>query len=115
MLKTWNLTPSEPPEEREKKEKAEKEENINFYKVNRKGKRDKEERENRERAEREENIDFCKGKLQKQANGLRVTKAPCTKYAACQQKCISKEEKKMPTTKRATWRLLAFTQRDAQK
>ena len=52
----------------------------------RKGRKQREEREKRERAEREENIDFYKGKFQKQANGLRVTKAPCTKYAACQQK-----------------------------
>ena len=41
---------------------------------------------NREKAEREEIIDFYKGKFQKQANGLRVAKAPCTKYAACQLK-----------------------------
>ena len=40
----------------------------------------------RERAERQEIIDFYKGKFQKQANGLRVAKAPCTKYAACQLK-----------------------------
>ena len=33
-----------------------------------------------------ENIDFYKGKFRNHANGCRVAKAPCTKYAAYAQK-----------------------------
>ena len=33
-----------------------------------------------------ENIDLYKGKFEKHANGCRVAKAPCTKYAAYAQK-----------------------------
>ncbi len=35
---------------------------------------------------RQENTVFYKSKFEKHANGLRVAKVPCTKYAACAQK-----------------------------
>ena len=39
------------------------------------------------------NIDFYEGKFEKHANGCRVAKAACTKYAAYAQKWHAQREK----------------------
>jgi hypothetical protein len=56
-----------------------------------------------------ENIDFHKGKFEKQANGCRVAKAPCTKYAAYAQKKPAKKEKPGANNKSDTVAPLSFT------
>ena len=47
-----------------------------------------------------ESIDFYKGKFEKHANGLRVAKVACTKYAAYAQKWDAKREKPGANNKR---------------
>ncbi len=47
-----------------------------------------------------ESIDFYKSKFENHANGLRVAKVPCTKYAAYAQKWSAQREKPDPNNKR---------------
>ena len=49
-----------------------------------------------------ENTVFYKGKFEKHANGLRVAKVPCTKYAAYAQKWNAQREKPGANNKRST-------------
>ena len=49
-----------------------------------------------------ENTVFCKSKFEKHANGLRVAKVACTKYAAYAQKWDAKREKQDPNNKKDT-------------
>ena len=52
---------------------------------------------------------FYKSKLEKHANGLRVAKVPCTKYAAYAQKCSAIREKPGANNKRTHVGPLSFT------
>ena len=58
---------------------------------------------------RQENIDFYKSKCGKHANGLRVAKVACTKYAAYAQKWSAQREKPDPNNKRDTVARRRFT------
>ena len=50
---------------------------------------------------RQENTVFYKSKCGKHANGLRVAKVPCTKYAAYAQKWSAQREKPGANNKRS--------------
>ena len=56
-----------------------------------------------------ENIDFYKGKFEKHANGCRVAKVPCTKYAAYAQKWSAQRDKPGANNKRTHVAPLRFT------
>ena len=55
------------------------------------------------------NIDFYEGKFEKHANGCRVAKAPCTKYAAYAKKKHAKREKPDANNKRTPVETHRFT------
>ena len=56
-----------------------------------------------------ENIVFYKGKFEKHANGLRVARVACTKYAAYAQKWDAQREKPDPNNKKTPVALTRFT------
>ena len=56
-----------------------------------------------------ENTVFYKSKFEKHANGLRVAKVPCTKYAAYAQKWSAQREKPGANNKRANLAAHRFT------
>ena len=56
-----------------------------------------------------ENTVFCKRKFEKHANGLRVAKVACTKYAAYAQKWSAQREKPDPNNKKDTVARRRFT------
>ena len=56
-----------------------------------------------------ENTVFYKGKFEKHANGLRVAKVACTKYAAYAQKWSAQREKPDPNNKKDTVGSTRFT------
>ena len=58
---------------------------------------------------RQENTVFYKSKLEKHANGLRVAKVPCTKYAAYAQKWSAQREKPGANNKRTHVAVHRFT------
>ena len=56
-----------------------------------------------------ENTVFYKSKFEKHANGLRVAKVACTKYAAYAQKWSAQREKPDPNNKKDTVGSTRFT------
>ena len=56
-----------------------------------------------------ENIDFYKGKFRNHANGCRVAKATCTKYAAYAQKLRAPSVNPMANNKKPTVGRIRFT------
>ena len=54
------------------------------------------------------NIDFYEGKLEKHANGCRVAKAPCTKYAAHAQKQNAKSKKPAASRPQTTMKVVVL-------
>ena len=54
------------------------------------------------------NIVFYEGNFEKHANGCRVAKAPCTKYAAHAQKWKGKDEKPAASRPQTTMKVVVL-------